>query len=168
MDMWDFLKWRRTLGYTQAKAAETLGVNRGTIQNWERGVTRISKATALACQEITREWKQDPEFGPVTLIYADDPAWRQPDDPYHIASLQSEWHPNNESAFQQALRLSETSNFCNPIIIEQDGGIVWTTPELLRECNRRRGQAKAQGEADARNEYNRSTGPPNSTKSSDT
>src|SRR6266852_880334 len=36
MDMWDFLKWRKTLRYTQAEAAEMLGVNRGTIQNWER------------------------------------------------------------------------------------------------------------------------------------
>lgn len=168
MDMWDFLKWRRTLRYTQVKAAGKLGVNRGTIQNWERGVTRISKAAELACQEITREWKQHPEFGPVTLVYADDPTWRQPDDPFHTASLQSERYPDNEGALQRALRLSETSNFCNPIIIEQDGGIVWTTLELLRECNRRREEAKERREADARNEYNRTTGPPNSTKPSDT
>src|SRR6266852_8189795 len=62
MDMWEFLKWRRTLRYTQAEAAEKLGVNRGTIQNWERGHTRIPKSTELACHELTRQWKQRPEF----------------------------------------------------------------------------------------------------------
>src|SRR5712692_2539060 len=78
MDMWDFLKWRRTLRYTQAEAAEKLGVNRGTIQNWERGVTRISKAADLACLELTRRWKQRPEFGAVSLIYAETPVSQQP------------------------------------------------------------------------------------------
>ena len=41
MDNWDFLKWRRTLRYKQTEAAKGLGVNRATIQNWERGVMRI-------------------------------------------------------------------------------------------------------------------------------
>jgi DNA-binding XRE family transcriptional regulator len=58
MDSWGLLKWRRTLGYTQAEAGEKLGVNRGTIQNWERGNTRIPKSIELACQELARQWKQ--------------------------------------------------------------------------------------------------------------
>jgi DNA-binding XRE family transcriptional regulator len=77
MDKWELLKWRRTLGYTQAEAGERLGVNRGTIQNWERGNTRIPKSIELACQELTRQWKQRPEFGPVTLVYADSAIWQQ-------------------------------------------------------------------------------------------
>src|SRR5258708_1983631 len=71
MDMWDFLKWRRTLGYTQEEAADKLGVHRGTIQHWERGITRVPQAVDLACEELTRRWKQQPEFGRVNLVYAD-------------------------------------------------------------------------------------------------
>ncbi len=146
MDNWDFLKWRKTLRYTQAEAAEKLGVNRGTIQNWERGVTRISKAAELACLELTRRWKQRPEFGSVNLIYAEAPASQQPDDPSRTALLQCELYSNNEAAIWRALQLMETPNFINPLIIEKDGGIVWTTPELLRECERRREEAKRKHE----------------------
>ncbi|MBN8958000.1 MAG: helix-turn-helix transcriptional regulator [Rhizobiales bacterium] len=73
MDNWDFLKWRRTLGYTQAHVAERFGVNRGTIQNWERGATKVSKMAELACAELTRRYRQSPSFGPVTLVCADAP-----------------------------------------------------------------------------------------------
>ena len=45
MDKWEFLRWRRTLGYTEEEAADTLGVARGTINNWERGGTRIPQAS---------------------------------------------------------------------------------------------------------------------------
>ena len=161
MDKWDFLKWRRTLKYTQAEAGQKLGVNRGTIQNWERGVSPIPKSVELACQVLTREWKQRPEFGPVALVYADRPAWRKPDDPNRTALMHSEPCPNNDAAFHQALRLRETSNFNNAVIIEQDGGIVWTTPELLRECDRRTKEMRSEHEGDARIASNRSTGPPN-------
>jgi DNA-binding XRE family transcriptional regulator len=54
MDKWELLKWRRTLCYTQTEAGEKLGVNRGTIQNWERGNTRVPKSIELACRELTR------------------------------------------------------------------------------------------------------------------
>jgi DNA-binding XRE family transcriptional regulator len=54
MDRFEFLKWRRDLRYTQAKAAVELGVNRGTIRNWERGATRIPRTVALACHELDR------------------------------------------------------------------------------------------------------------------
>ena len=90
MDSWDFLKWRKTLRYTQAEVAAKLGINRSTVQNWERGITPISKSAELASQELTREWKQRPEFGPVTLVYSDDPIWRHPDESYHTALLKSE------------------------------------------------------------------------------
>ena len=146
MDMWEFLKWRRTLRYTQAEAGEKLGVNRGTIQNWERGHTRIPKSTELACQELTRQWKQRPEFGPVTLVYADSPIWQQAHGPYNVPVLQCERCPNNEAAIEQASRLRGNPRFINPLIIEEDGGIVWTTPELLHECDRRIEEAKRTGE----------------------
>ena len=146
MDMWDFLKWRKTLRYTQAEVAKELGVNRGTIQNWERGVTRITKVAELACVELTRQWKQRPEFGLVNLIYAEAPVSQQPDDPSRTVLLQCELYSNNEAAIGRALELMETSSFINPLIMEKDGGIVWTTPELLRECDRRREEAKRKRE----------------------
>jgi DNA-binding XRE family transcriptional regulator len=145
MDRWEFLKWRKTLGFTQAEAGQKLGVNRGTIQHWENGITRIPQAVELACQELTRRWKQRPDFGPVTLVYADGPMWQPPDGPRRNPLIQCELHPNNEAAIQQACRLRGSSAFINPLIIEEDGGIVWTGPELLRECHGRAQEARQKG-----------------------
>lgn len=137
MDNWDFLKWRRILRYTQAEAAEKLGVNRGTIQNWERGTTRISKMTELACLELTRRWKQRPTFGPVTLVYADSPLWQQADGPYQVSILQCERFPNNDGALEQASRLKGSSCFVAPLIVEENGSVIWAGTEVLSECERR-------------------------------
>jgi DNA-binding XRE family transcriptional regulator len=160
MDMWDFLKWRKTLRFTQAEAAEKLGVNRGTIQNWERGVTRISKAAELACQELTRFWKQRSEFGPVALIYADGPIWQQAESPSNVSVLQCQRFLNNDAAIEQALRLKRTPHFINPVIMDKSGGVVWTSPELLSECDRRAKEARAKREAAERAANNQNTGPP--------
>lgn len=148
MDMWDFLKWRRTLRYTQAKAGELLGVNRATIQNWERGTTRISRAAELACQELTRYWKQRAEFGPVILVYSDSPIPEQAE-PDSVCNLQCERFRNNDAAIEQVARLRRTPNFVNPIIIDEAGGFVWTSAELMRECDRRVEEMKKKYEAAA-------------------
>jgi hypothetical protein len=116
-----------------------LGVNRGTIQNWERGNTRIPKSIELACQELTRQWKQRPEFGPITLVYADSPIWQQANGLHNVSILQSERHSTNDAAIEQVCRLREDPRFVNPFIVEEDGGVIWTAHELLRECDRRRG-----------------------------
>jgi DNA-binding XRE family transcriptional regulator len=134
----DFLNWRKTLRYTQEEAGGKLGVDRSTIQNWERGVTRTPRIAVLACRELMRRWKQRPEFGPVTLVYGDEPMRPRADYSTRAIFVHCELYPNNEVAIRQTLRLSETANFANPLIIEQDGGIVWSTPDLLRECDRRR------------------------------
>jgi DNA-binding XRE family transcriptional regulator len=142
----DFLHWRKTLRYTQEETGEKLGVDRTTIQNWERGVARLPRIAELACRELMRRWKQRPEFGPVTLVYADEPMRPKADYPTRAIFVQCELYPNNEVAIQRTLRLSATADLANPIIIEQDGGIVWSTPDLLRECDRRRETARANGE----------------------
>ncbi len=142
----DLLNWRKTLRYTQEEAGEKLGVDRSTIQNWERGITRLPRIAELACQELMRRWKQRPEFGPVTLVYADEPMRPRPDYPTRAIFVHSELYPNNEVAIRRTLRLRETAAVANPFIIEQDGGIVWSTPDLLRECDRRRERARANGE----------------------
>jgi DNA-binding XRE family transcriptional regulator len=134
MDRWKFLRWRKTLGYTQAQAAQELGVNRGTIRHWEAGITRIPQFVALACQELTRRWKQRPKFGPVTLVYADSPMWQPLDGPRRIPHLQCEPYPNNEAAIRRACRLRGRSAFVSPFVIEENGDIVWNSAEILREC----------------------------------
>lgn len=100
MDLWGFKKWRRQLGYTQTVAGEKLGLSRGAIQIWESESRPVPRAVELACQELLRLSKQQPDFGPVTLLYSDAPIG-------HDASivLQSERHPNNESALRSAAEL---------------------------------------------------------------
>jgi DNA-binding XRE family transcriptional regulator len=140
----DLLNWRKTLGYTQEEAGQKLGVDRSTIQNWERGVTRVPRIMELACRELTRRWKQRPEFGPVALVCADEPMRPKDDYPTRAVFVQCELYPNNEVAIRRTLRLEATGKFVNPLIIDQDGGIVWSTPDLLRECDRRRETARPQ------------------------
>ncbi|MFI0844415.1 helix-turn-helix domain-containing protein [Mesorhizobium sp. IMUNJ 23232] len=52
----DFRTWRKHMGFSQTKAAETIGVSRGSVENYERGSRReddraveIPKTVALAC-----------------------------------------------------------------------------------------------------------------------
>jgi DNA-binding XRE family transcriptional regulator len=142
MDARNFLKWRKTLAYTQVEAATKLGFTRATIQNWERGITRVPRYVELACLELTRQWKQRPEFGTVVLVYAEEPIWPKLGDGARDVFVQCELYSNNEVAIRQALRLAKNHNFSNPLIIEPDGGVVWSTPELMRECERRRQEAR--------------------------
>ena len=73
MDQWDFKKWRKKLGINQVAAGEMLGLSRGAVQYWESDIRPVPRAVELACQELLRRWKQRPEFGPVTLLYANAP-----------------------------------------------------------------------------------------------
>ena len=134
MDKRQFVRWRRTLDYTQEEAAEKLGVARGTIANWEGGVTRVPQAVELACLELTRRWKQRPDFGPVSLVYTVEK------ESSRTSSLQCALFSNNEAAIKEAIKLLE--NVIPPLIIEDGGGVVWSASELLRECERRRDEAK--------------------------
>ncbi len=142
MDLWDFKKWRRKLRYSQFEAAEELGLSRAAVQNWERETVPISATVELACEELTLRWKQRPEFGPVTLIYADEQVWPGPDHSARRLFVQCELYANNEAALQRACWLKKTGNFINPFIAAEDGEIVWAAPELLPECDRRSEEAK--------------------------
>ena len=147
MDLWDLKKWRRKLKYSQSEAADKLGVTRAAVQNWECERSPIRHAVELACEEITRRWKQGPSFGPVLLIYADEPMWPESDCPSRVLCMRCELHPNNETAIRRVCRLRETPDFFNPSIIEEHGGVVWTGPELLVECETRTQQEKEEGGA---------------------
>lgn len=144
MDLWDLKKWRRKLRYSQFEAAEKLGVSRGAIQHWECEADPIPHAAELACEEIARRWKQRPEFGPVVLIYADEPMWPEPDCPSRVLCLQCELHPNNEVAIRRASRLREAPNFVNPFVLDEDGESVLTSSELMSECDKREGPNRGQ------------------------
>ena len=138
MDLWDFKKWRRQLRYTQSVAAEKLGLSRGAIQYWEAEIRPVPLAVELACKELQRLWKQQPAFGPVTLFYADEP--RSLEEPSSVDGIlvQFERHPNNESALRSAARSKETVNFFIVFILEDDGNVIWSGPELLREIDARK------------------------------
>ena len=138
MNSWDLKKWRKKHGFNQFEAAEKLGINRGGFQNWEREVRPISKAVELACQEITRLSQQRPDFGPVILVYVDGPILQQPDETCSVAILRCDRHPNNEAAIEEACRLGLDPLLGNRFILAEDGSVIWDSPELLDECNRRR------------------------------
>jgi hypothetical protein len=131
----DFKNWRKKLGYTQAKAGEKLGLSRAAVQYWEAELRPVPLAVELACRELLLRWKQRPEFGPVTLLYADDPIWQEASPPCGVLLLQCERHSNNESAIKRAVWLRETMTLVTPRIVEDDGNVVWSGPELLRECD---------------------------------
>jgi DNA-binding XRE family transcriptional regulator len=147
MDAWEFKKWRKKTGYTQTEAGEKLGFSRAAVQLWENEIRPVPLAVELACQELWRHWKQRPDFGPVTLLYADDPIWQQASPPSGVLLLQSERHPNNESAIKRAVWLRETMTLVAPLIVEDDGDVVWSSPELLCECEARKEEKGGEGHA---------------------
>jgi len=137
MNMWDLKKWRRMLGYSQFEAAEELGVSRAAIQHWECERTPIPHMAELACEEITRRWKQRSEFGPVVLIYADEPMWPEPDCPSRVLCVQCERHLNNDAVLRRVCQLREAPNFISALVIDEGGEAVWNGTELLSECDKR-------------------------------
>jgi DNA-binding XRE family transcriptional regulator len=141
MDLWDFKKWRRKLGYTQPVAAEMLGLSRGAVQYWESEIRPVPLAVELACQELQRLWKQRLEFGPVTLLYAnyaDDPMSLETSASVGSILVRSERHPNNESALKSAARPRGTTTLFVAFILDDDGNVIWSGPELLRQIDARK------------------------------
>jgi DNA-binding XRE family transcriptional regulator len=141
MDLWGFKKWRLELGYTQLEAGEKLGLSRGTVQYWESEIRPVPLAVELACQELLRLWKRRPQFGPVTLLYAeyaDDPISLETSASVGSILARSERHPNNENALKSAARPRETTTRFVAFIVEDDGNVIWSGPELLREINARK------------------------------
>jgi transcriptional regulator with XRE-family HTH domain len=137
VDSGDFKRWRKQLRLNQFEAGQMLSVSRGAVQHWESGHGPIPYAVELACSELTRRWKQRPEFGPVILAHADGPMWHRPEELRRMLILQCEPCANNRFAIEQACRLSKAPDFINPFIMEENFDIVWTCSELQRECEQR-------------------------------
>jgi len=95
-------------------------------------------AVELACQELLRLWKQRPEFGPVTLLYVDDPISRETSASVGSLLMRSGRHPNIESALRRVAQARDTTNLLIAFIVEDDGNVVWSGPELLREIDARK------------------------------
>ncbi len=148
MDQWDFKKWRKKLGINQFAAGEMLGLSRGAVQDWESEIRPVPRAVELACQELLRRWKQRPEFGPVTLLYAEGPISRVDSLPSGDLVLRCEPHPNNESALGRVVRLRETVNLFMPFIVEGDGTVVWSSLELQHECDAQKSAYGERSESD--------------------
>ncbi len=132
MDLWDFKKWRRKLRYSQVEAGKKLGLSRGAVQIWESEARPVPVAVELACQELVRQWRQRPEFGAVTLLYADDPSSLNASSSSGTIVMRSERHPNNESALRSAIGPKETMTLFIAFIVEDNGSVIWSGPELLR------------------------------------
>src|SRR5438874_7890270 len=138
MDQWDFKKWQKKLGINQVVAGEMLGLSRAAVQHWESDIRPVPRSVELACQELLRRWKQRPEFGPVTLLYADGPIPQADTLSRGDLVLQREPHPNNESALSRVVQLGETINLFVVFLVEDDGTVIWSSPELLHECDSRK------------------------------
>jgi hypothetical protein len=149
MDQWDFKKWRKKLGVNQVAAGEMLGLSRGAVQYWENEIRPVPRAVELACQELLRLWKQRPEFGPVTLLYAEGPISQLDFLSSGNPVLQCELHPTNESALGRVVRLRETMDLIMSFIVEDDGTAIWFGPELLHECDARERRARLAKHIDA-------------------
>lgn len=145
MSTWNFKEWRKRLGYTQSEAAGQLGLSRATIQYWEAKLRPVPLEVEFACRELLRRWKQRPEFGPVTLLYADDPIWQEVSPPCGVRLLQCERHPDNESAIMRAVWLTKSKVLVTPLITEDDGNVIWSGQDLLRECDVWKGRTEKQG-----------------------
>ena len=51
----EFRDWRRSHGWTQAKAAERLGMKLQTVKFWEQGRNPISRLVKLACTALDQD-----------------------------------------------------------------------------------------------------------------
>jgi DNA-binding XRE family transcriptional regulator len=138
MDAWDFKKWRKRMGYSQVQAGNKLGLSRGAVQYWESEIRPVPVAVELACQELSRRARQRPEFGPVTLLYADRPIAQAVSAPCGDLVLRCEPHPNNDSALDRVDRLRQTVGLFIPLIVDDNGAVIWSAPELWQECDARK------------------------------
>src|SRR5262245_15220531 len=76
------------------------------------------------------EAEQQPEFGPVLLIYIDDPIWQGSERPYQVSILHSAIYPNNEAAMRHVDQHKHDPYFMSPVLLDTNGDIIWTTSEL--------------------------------------
>ena len=128
----EFKAWRERVGLTQQQLADRLKVTRTTIQNWESEATPIPQAVDMSCEVWEARLKQEnPDLGPVTLIYSDGPMFVDPYGPRRrLAMMQQEPYPTNTAALARVQQLWGSDDFHNPFIIEKSGKPLWNVVEL--------------------------------------
>ena len=132
MDAKGFRMWREGVGITQQQIADKLGVSRTTIQNWEGAATPIPQAVEMSCKIWEARLKQEnPDLGPVTLVYSDGPMFVDPYGPRRRpAMMQQEPYPTNTAALARVQQLWAREDFHNPFIIEESRTPLWNVVEL--------------------------------------
>jgi len=115
-----------------------------TEQNWESESTPIPLSIRAHCDELTRRWRQRPNYGPVSLIYSDGPMAQPLWGTARVPMMLNEPYPTNEEALRRACQLKTTSGpFVSPFICDAEGSLIFNGHELLQECDRRTAASKA-------------------------
>jgi DNA-binding XRE family transcriptional regulator len=132
----EFKAWRERMGLTQENVAQKFGVSRTTVQNWEGGggLSPVSQTVEMGCQIWEARLKQEnPNLGPVTLVYSDGPMFVNPYGPgSRPAMMDREPYPTNAAAIARVQLLWGREGFHNPLIIEEPGTPLWNVVELQR------------------------------------
>jgi hypothetical protein len=144
----EFRSWREKLNFSQQQAADALGISLGSVGLYERGSRRednraveIPKPVEYACERVTRLWKQRPEFGPVSLVYADGPMGQPVNGRSRPPMMQVKQFVSNREAITHVRALMKSQNCYSPFISDQEG-TIWTAIELRMECGEKRSDRK--------------------------
>lgn len=76
--------------------------------------------------------RQADAYGPVKLVYANQPMWTTPDRP--IAMLQIEHFDTNAEALSRVSALLRTDHFHNFFVTDDEDHTIWTGHELIERC----------------------------------
>jgi hypothetical protein len=130
----EFKAWRERVGLTQQQLADRLKVTRTTIQNWENGASAVPEAAAISSEILERQLKQEnPNFGPLTLIYSDGPMFVSAYGPRsRVPMMQQEPYLTNAAALARVQLLWGRATFHNPFILDESQSTVWNSVELGR------------------------------------
>jgi transcriptional regulator with XRE-family HTH domain len=127
--------WRKSLGLTQEQASREFEVTRATVQNWEYEVTPVPLVVALATRQISIREKRRPEYGPVTLVYLDTLTASGMDEDLK-PKLFCKRYADNRAALLEVFELRKGPDRLDPFILDDTGGVIWSGPALIDECNK--------------------------------
>jgi hypothetical protein len=97
-------------------------------------VSPIPQAVDMSCATWEARLKQeDPNLGPVTLVYTDGPMFVNAYGPRRRpAMMQQEPYPTNAAAIARVQQLWSHDDFHNAFILEESGAPLWNIIELAR------------------------------------
>ena len=135
--------WREKAGLTQLQLAQRLKMTRTTVQNWEGSVTALPQAVEMSCEIWGARLRQEnPDLGPVTLIYSDGPMFVDPYGPRRrLAMMHQEPYRSNTAALARVQQLWGRDDFHNPFVIEASGVPLWNVVQLQSVISGEDGQA---------------------------